>query len=69
MGKITIDVERCKGCEVCSANCPQKLIIIDTDTLNVQGYHPARLNDGEGMCKACRICADMCPDVCIRVYK
>ena len=69
MGCIKIDIERCKACEICVANCPQKLIIIDPETLNLQGYNAAKLVDPEGKCKACKICADMCPDVCIDVYK
>lgn len=69
MGCIRIDFERCKGCEVCAASCPRKLIAMDANTLNEQGYHPAKYTDENGACKACRICADMCPDMCIVVFK
>ena len=69
MGRIVIDIERCKGCEVCAANCPQKLIVLDVAVLNAQGYHPAKRDFSAGECKGCKICADMCPDVCIEVYK
>ena len=28
MAKLTIDAERCKGCGLCVANCPKKLLRI-----------------------------------------
>ncbi|MDD5310133.1 MAG: 4Fe-4S dicluster domain-containing protein [Candidatus Omnitrophica bacterium] len=67
MARITIDRDACKGCELCSINCPEKLIIMD-DSLNVRGVHPAKFR-GAGKCKGCKMCAMMCPDICIEVYK
>jgi len=67
MAKITIDRERCKGCELCSISCPEKLIFMD-DSLNVRGVHPAKFRDSD-KCKGCKICAMMCPEICIEVYK
>ncbi|MDD5072291.1 MAG: 4Fe-4S dicluster domain-containing protein [Candidatus Omnitrophica bacterium] len=67
MARITIDRDACKGCELCSINCPEKLIIMD-DSLNVRGVHPAKFR-GVGKCKGCKMCAMMCPDICIEVYK
>ncbi|MFH0772454.1 MAG: 4Fe-4S binding protein [Candidatus Omnitrophota bacterium] len=67
MAKITINKEMCKGCELCSVNCPQKIIVMD-EVLNIRGVKPARFLDND-KCTACRSCAIMCPDVCIEVYK
>ena len=67
MAKITIDREACKGCGLCSINCPEKLIFMD-DSLNVRGVHPAKFRSSE-KCKGCKICAIICPDICIEVYK
>ncbi len=67
MPKITIDREACKGCELCSVNCPEKLIIMD-EKLNIRGIRPAEFLD-TGKCTACKTCAIMCPDICIEVYK
>ena len=81
MGKITIDRDACKGCGLCSINCPEKLIIMD-ESMNVRGVHPARfrataqpdaqsadLATDEQKCKGCKMCAIMCPEVCIEVYR
>ncbi|MBN1426822.1 MAG: 4Fe-4S binding protein [Anaerolineae bacterium] len=68
-GTIIIEQDRCKGCALCLSVCPQSLIGMTDDILNVRGYHPARLVDSEGRCTGCAICAVICPDVCITVYR
>lgn len=66
MAKLTIDFERCKGCSLCVATCPKKLLKIDTERLNRKGYNPAVLTD-EGACIHCAMCATMCPDCVITI--
>lgn len=68
-GTISIDAERCKGCELCTLVCPQEVLLMDGGTLNAKGYHPAVLADPDAQCTGCGICAVMCPDVCITVYR
>ncbi len=63
MGTIVINVERCKGCELCVHACSRKAIGISA-RINSKGYHPAELADSE-RCNGCGICAMMCPDVAI----
>ena len=68
-GHIVIDEGRCKGCTLCTTVCPQHVIFMADDVLNVRGYHPARYNDPHGTCTGCTLCAVICPDVCIIVYR
>ena len=68
MNKVTFTTERCKGCGLCVAVCPKKIIELDIHTLNSKGYHPAMMTDQE-KCIACAVCAKMCPDCVIKVEK
>lgn len=67
-GRIEIDVERCKSCQLCLSACPQGVIKL-ADGLNSKGYRPAVLLDPEHKCSGCALCAVVCPDVCITVYR
>jgi 2-oxoglutarate ferredoxin oxidoreductase subunit delta len=67
-GRIVIDSERCKGCELCAGVCPQHVIRM-SDSFNTGGYHPAWLADPAGACTGCGVCAIICPDVAITVYR
>ena len=68
-GRVTFDVERCKGCELCVSACPQGVLAMDEAQLNAKGYHPAMLVDPQGQCTGCALCAVVCPDVVIAVYR
>jgi 2-oxoglutarate ferredoxin oxidoreductase subunit delta len=71
-GKIEIDRERCKGCQLCLEVCPSKVIGVD-EALNKKGYYPARfkenLEEDEKGCTGCVQCATVCPEVAIEVYR
>ncbi|NLW93887.1 MAG: 4Fe-4S dicluster domain-containing protein [Chlamydiae bacterium] len=65
MARVTIDITRCKGCELCVESCPQGVIAM-SKSLNDKGVHfaqPARIEE----CTGCGLCAMMCPDVIIEV--
>lgn len=62
-----VDVERCKGCEVCMVNCPNDTIGMSSD-VNGKGYHYAYMADPES-CTGCTNCAVVCPDGAITVYR
>jgi len=67
-GKITIDGELCKSCNLCIGVCPNKIIEISKDQFNKRGHHPALVTDTD-KCTGCALCAVVCPDVAITVYK
>ena len=67
-GRIVINSDRCKGCELCRTACPPHVITL-ADHLNAKGYRPAHLNDPEHKCTGCALCAAVCPDACIVVYR
>ena len=67
-GRIVIDSERCKGCELCASVCPQHVIRMSA-AFNAKGYHPAELADPTSACTGCAVCAIICPDVAITVYR
>jgi 2-oxoglutarate ferredoxin oxidoreductase subunit delta len=66
-GKIVIDQELCKGCELCIAFCPNKLIGL-SNRLNAAGYLPSSFKEN-GDCTGCASCATICPEVAIEVYR
>jgi len=84
MGRIKIDRERCKGCELCVHFCPKGCIVID-ESYNSRGYRPAVPRNGCSgapgssgesrsgqtipQCTGCAICARICPDIAIEVWR
>jgi 2-oxoglutarate ferredoxin oxidoreductase subunit delta len=65
-GKITIDIEKCKGCGLCVAVCPKGSIVI-CEQSNAKGYYPARQANDD--CTGCCNCAVVCPDAAIEVQR
>lgn len=74
MARIKIEEERCKGCELCAAACPRRLIRM-SKRINRLGYHPAsfhqpRESSGKGKgCTGCTLCGQVCPETAISVYR
>lgn len=67
-GVLTFDSDRCKGCELCVANCPVKILALDMTRVNAKGYNPAYIAQPE-KCIGCTNCAVMCPDVVITIER
>jgi len=66
-GKVTIDKERCKGCGLCLAFCPQDVLAYSTEH-NQSGYNIVWARKPE-RCTGCAFCAQTCPDIAIEVYR
>jgi 2-oxoglutarate ferredoxin oxidoreductase subunit delta len=67
-GKITVNENICKGCELCAAACPLHILELASERLNDKGYHPISVKEPE-KCSGCACCATMCPDCAIVVEK
>ncbi len=65
MPRISIDKDRCKGCQLCVNACPQRILEMSKE-LNTKGYLYAMVVDPP-RCIGCRICAITCPDVAIEI--
>jgi len=68
-GRIEVDQDKCKGCELCLTACRFGVIALSgSDKVNAYGYsyllavHPDK-------CTGCALCAMMCPDSAIEVYR
>ena len=68
MPKVTFNTDICKGCGLCVAACPKKILVIAVDKINKKGHSPAKMTDGS-KCIGCAFCATMCPDCVITVEK
>ncbi len=65
-GDIVIDIERCKGCELCVQACPQGALE-KSRKVNNKGYlYIVKVEDN---CTGCTNCAMVCPDGVIKVYR
>ncbi len=67
-GTVVIHSERCKGCALCVAACPQGVLAMSA-TYNARGYQVVALDEHEHQCTGCAICAVACPDVVFSVYR
>lgn len=66
-GAIVVDMNRCKGCSLCVAACPQHVIAL-ANKVNVNGY-PYVVAANQDDCVGCASCGIVCPDACITVYR
>jgi 2-oxoglutarate ferredoxin oxidoreductase subunit delta len=63
--KVTIERNRCKGCELCNHACPKQVLTMSKE-INDKGYFYSTVAAQE-KCIGCRFCAMTCPDVAITV--
>jgi 2-oxoglutarate ferredoxin oxidoreductase subunit delta len=64
-GTVTIDVNHCKGCELCIPACPPKVLTMST-AVNHMGYAYPELAPG---CTGCAACLYVCPDFVFEVFR
>ncbi|MEO0020750.1 MAG: 4Fe-4S dicluster domain-containing protein [candidate division WOR-3 bacterium] len=63
--KVTIEKNRCKGCELCVTYCPKQVLAMSKE-INDKGYFYAQVVNQDA-CIACRFCGMMCPDTAIEI--
>jgi 2-oxoglutarate ferredoxin oxidoreductase subunit delta len=66
-GSIVVNIEICKGCEICMVSCPVEAIAMAKE-VNSKGYNYAYFAKPE-LCIGCADCAIVCPDAVITVYR
>ena len=64
-GTVVIEVERCKGCELCIPACRPGVLSMSEEA-NAHGFRFPLLSPG---CTACRACREVCPDFVFEVYR
>ncbi len=67
-GAVTVNTERCKGCNLCVVACPSGVLALMQKEVNDRGYHFAYMAEPD-KCIGCQSCALVCPDACIEVYR
>jgi 2-oxoglutarate ferredoxin oxidoreductase subunit delta len=65
-GTVVIDVDACKGCDLCIGACPPGVLVMTSHEVNARGYRFPLLLAG---CTGCRACSQICPDFVFQVYK
>jgi 2-oxoglutarate ferredoxin oxidoreductase subunit delta len=65
-GKVEIDIQKCKGCELCTTACKEHALSL-SNTINIKGYRYIIANND--LCTGCVNCALVCPDAVITVYR
>lgn len=66
LGDVIIDIEKCKGCELCIQACPEDTLGL-ANAINKKGYRYAVVVNQN--CTGCMNCSIICPDACIEVYR
>jgi len=66
--EVIFNENHCKGCELCIAICPVKILKLDTSRVNIRGYYPAIIYNPDE-CTGCAGCAKICPDSVIMVRR
>jgi 2-oxoglutarate ferredoxin oxidoreductase subunit delta len=64
-GTVTMNVEQCKGCELCIPACRPNVLEMGEE-LNSHGFRFPLLKPG---CTACKACFDVCPDFVFEVFR
>jgi len=66
-GSITVNTERCKGCDLCVVACPSDVLELSQE-VNSKGYNFTVVKN-QDECTGCANCGYVCPDGCITVYR
>jgi 2-oxoglutarate ferredoxin oxidoreductase subunit delta len=66
-GRVEINTEWCKGCELCISACPSGVLEMSKE-INGKGVRYPVVKHA-GKCTGCTLCAVVCPEIVITVYK
>jgi len=66
-GKVLIDINRCKGCNLCVVECPFEVLSLG-EKINDKGYNYVQITQ-PNKCIGCANCGYVCPDNCLTVYR
>ncbi len=66
-GTVVIDVEACKGCDLCIDACPPRRA--GHDRARRQHARATATRCCSPGCTGCQACAQICPDFVFQVYK
>ena len=66
-GSVIVNIERCKGCDLCVVSCPTDVLEMSKE-VNNKGYNYAVIIKPDE-CTGCTNCGFVCPDGCITVYR
>lgn len=64
MEKIKLNVEHCKGCYLCIANCKPGALSVSSE-VNAKGYLVPQVDSEK--CVQCGCCYTMCPDLVFEI--
>jgi 2-oxoglutarate ferredoxin oxidoreductase subunit delta len=64
-GTLVIEVDQCKGCELCITACPPRVLEMSAE-VSAMGYRYPVLHEG---CTGCTACQIVCPDAVFEVYR
>lgn len=62
---VTIDRNRCKGCELCVHACPKQVLAMSQE-INDKGYFFSQVVAQQD-CIGCKFCGMSCPDTAIEI--
>ena len=65
-GRVEIDIQKCKGCELCISACKEKVLSL-SGSINLKGYRYIIADNNT--CTGCVNCALVCPDAVITVFR
>lgn len=64
-GTVTIEISRCKGCELCIPACPPGVLRMSIERNELGVPYPELLPG----CTGCGACLLVCPDFCFEIFQ
>jgi 2-oxoglutarate ferredoxin oxidoreductase subunit delta len=68
IGHVVVNIERCKGCDLCVVACPSNVLSLHPREVNIKGYHFVYMKNPDD-CNGCSNCGLVCPDGALTIYR